>query len=32
MLVHENVPIEIFNISFESTQSKQEYGTILAQR
>ena len=30
MLVHvssENVPIETFNISFESTQNKQHYGT-----
>ena len=23
----ENVPIETFNITFESTQSKQQYGT-----
>ena len=31
MLVHasskKNVPIEKFNISFESTQNKQQYGT-----
>ena len=28
--VGENVPIEIFNISFESTQNKQHYGITIA--
>ena len=25
--MYQNVPIETFNISFESTQNKQQYGT-----
>ena len=26
---HENVPIEIFNMSFESKQNKQQYGNTI---
>ena len=27
MVLYENMPIETYNISFESTQNKQQYGT-----
>ena len=29
-IIKENVPIETFNISFESTQNMQQYGTKIA--